>query len=82
MIAVATNELPRFVGVASGVGFSIFPVCLLENTPMHHRGMLFGREAFGRVGVDFAWNVHVVKIGDSGAWGCQVRHFTAFELCG
>jgi hypothetical protein len=34
---------------------------------MHHRGVLFGREAFGRVGVDFAWNVHVVKIGDSGA---------------
>jgi hypothetical protein len=25
--------------------------------------VLFGREAFGRVGVDFAWNVHVVKIG-------------------
>jgi hypothetical protein len=34
---------------------------------LHHRGVLFGREAFGRVGVDFAWNVHVVKIGDSGA---------------
>jgi hypothetical protein len=33
---------------------------------MHHRGVLFGREAFGRVGVDFAWNVHVVKIGTAG----------------
>ncbi len=44
---------------------------------MHHWGVLFGREAFGRVGVDFAWNVHVVKIGDSGARGCQDRHFTA-----
>jgi hypothetical protein len=33
---------------------------------MHHRGVLFGREAFGRVGVDFAWNVHVVKSGTAG----------------
>jgi hypothetical protein len=33
---------------------------------MHHGGMLFGREAFGRVGVDFAWNVHVVKSGQRG----------------
>jgi hypothetical protein len=34
---------------------------------MHHRGVLFGREAFGRVGVDFAWNVHVGQDRDSGA---------------
>jgi len=33
---------------------------------MHHRGVLFGREALGRVGVDFAWNVHVVKSGTAG----------------
>ena len=33
---------------------------------MHHRGVLLAREAFGRVGVDFAWNVHVVKIGTAG----------------
>ena len=33
---------------------------------MHHGSVLFGREAFGRVGVDFAWNVHVVKIGTAG----------------
>lgn len=33
---------------------------------MHHRDVLFGREAFGRVGVDFAWNVHVVKIVSAG----------------
>jgi hypothetical protein len=37
-----------------------------ENTPMHYRGVLFGREAFGRVGVDFAWNVDVVNIGKAG----------------
>jgi hypothetical protein len=42
---------------------------------MHHRGVLFGREAFGRVGVDFAWNVHVVKIGNSGAGGAPSPNF-------
>jgi hypothetical protein len=37
--------------------------------------MLFGREAFGRVGVDFAWNVHVVKIGTAGQGSLPGRSF-------
>jgi hypothetical protein len=48
-------------------GFTAYIVFSFENTPMHRRGVLFGRGAFGRVGVDFAWNVRVIKIGDSGA---------------
>jgi hypothetical protein len=32
---------------------------------MHHRSLLFGGtgKAFRRGGIDFAWNVHVVKSG-------------------
>ena len=66
MKAVGTDQLPHFTGVASGVGFSTCLGVSVGNTPMHHGGVLFGREAFGRVGVDFAWNVHVVKIGTAG----------------
>ena len=66
MIVVGTGQLPNSTGVVFGVGFPTHSRCSFENTPMHHRGVLFGREAFGRVGVDFAWNVHVVKIGTAG----------------
>jgi hypothetical protein len=36
-------------------------------------GCTFRCGAFGRVGVDFAWNVHVVKIGTPGQGTCQER---------
>jgi hypothetical protein len=63
MSVVAPGELSRL----AAVNFSTYPGLSLEDTRTHHWGVLFGREAFGRVGVDFAWNVHVVKIGNSGA---------------
>jgi hypothetical protein len=47
-------------------GFTAYIVFSFENTPMHRRGVFFGRGAFGRVGVDFAWNVRVIKIGTAG----------------
>ncbi|MCS0583526.1 hypothetical protein NX784_18195 [Massilia pinisoli] len=36
LTVVATSELARFAGVASGVGFSIYAGFSFENTPMHH----------------------------------------------
>jgi hypothetical protein len=40
MSVAAISELPRFIGVASGAGFPTYPGFSLENTPMHHRGVL------------------------------------------
>jgi hypothetical protein len=40
MSVAAISELPRFIGVASGVGFPAHPGVSLENTPLHHRGVL------------------------------------------
>lgn len=40
---VAPFEFSRIAGVASGVGFSTYSACSLQSTPMHHRGVFFGR---------------------------------------
>jgi hypothetical protein len=45
---------------------------------MHHWRVLFdGGKTLRRSGIDFAWNVHVVKIRDGGPRSWPDRHFTA-----